>query len=224
MHAHLKLAGSHGLYGLLRFRTVHCSHALHEFSYPVDPELACADHVHEPLASSVRWRCRLPREVKAKAPQADAGAKIELVQAVPLSSDGTWLTTASSSMEGLLLRLDLADWQIKQGELEIDLQASGKPWLLGSGAFGMVHRATLNGSQTVAVKSLLPSCAESARADFLREIAILHDSGSENIVRFLGICICSDKVQLVTEYMDGGDLYHALQDDARRGTLSWYQR
>lgn len=124
---------------------------------------------------------------------------------------------------------DPEDWLIKPGELEIDLLPSGQPWVLGRGAFGVVHRATLNGFQVVAVKTALRTSSNSAQDDFLKEIAILRHSGSENIVRFIGICNLPDSIQLVTELMEGDDLYHALQEHAfsscvQDKALSWYRR
>lgn len=171
---------------------------------------------------------RLSRNIKKTeafiGADAGTGASTEANKSAPLSAADTWATTTDSSLERVVLALDLDEWQIKPGEIEIDQRPSGQPWLLGAGAFGVVHRATLNGFETVAVKSLLPSHSESAQADFLKEISILHESRSENIVRFIGICKCTDKVQLVTEFMDGGDLYHALQDEERCSSLSWHQR
>lgn len=47
---------------------------------------------------------------------------------------------------------------------------------------------------------------------------------AENIVRFLGICISADKTMLLTEFMEGGDLWTALADPNRKTELSWYNK
>ena len=96
---------------------------------------------------------------------------MEMMKTGPLSTAQMWDTPSEpTTEEPNLVKSVLGDWQIKDSEIEIDEHPSGRPYLLGSGAFGIVHRATLNGFQTVAVKSLLPSCSESAQADFLRRL------------------------------------------------------
>ena len=55
-------------------------------------------------------------------------------------------------------------------------------------------------------------------------MAVLKRVRAENIVRFLGICITTDKTMLVTELMEGGDLWTALNNPARKEELSWYRK
>ena len=43
-----------------------------------------------------------------------------------------------------------------------------------------------------------------------------------NILQFYGAAVLPDQVMLVTEFMDRGDLGHALLAD-RNGTYSWYK-
>lgn len=56
-----------------------------------------------------------------------------------------------------------------------------------------------------------------------REVAILQDLRDSNIVQFLGACLTVEKPLLVTEFMQGGDLYDAINRD-RNGVLLWYKR
>jgi serine/threonine protein kinase len=56
-----------------------------------------------------------------------------------------------------------------------------------------------------------------------REVAILQDLRDANIVQFLGACLKVERPLLVTEFMQGGDLYDAINRD-RNGVLLWYRR
>ena len=46
-------------------------------------------------------------------------------------------------------------WGIRPEEIQIAKKADGSDWVLGSGAFGAVYKATMNGVDTVAVKVLV---------------------------------------------------------------------
>lgn len=52
----------------------------------------------------------------------------------------------------------------------------------------------------------LPSC----RNDFLKEVKILSRLKDPNIIRLLGVCVSSDPLCMVTEYMESGDLNQYL--------------
>ncbi len=99
-----------------------------------------------------------------------------------------------------------------------------------------VYRALKSGVQVVAAKvfqdrdpnssgSLLPSSrASAARSDvFKQEIAILKSCHDRNIVQFIGACLQPDCTIMVMEYLEGGDLYHAIANDST-GRFSWYRR
>lgn len=51
-----------------------------------------------------------------------------------------------------------------------------------------------------------PSC----RNDFLKEVKILSRLKDPNIIRLLGVCVSSDPLCMVTEYMECGDLNQYL--------------
>ncbi len=99
-----------------------------------------------------------------------------------------------------------------------------------------VYRALKSGVQVVAAKvfqdrdpnssgSLLSSSrASTARMDvFKQEIAILKSCHDRNIVQFIGACLQPDCTIMVMEYLEGGDLYHAIANDST-GRFSWYRR
>ncbi|XP_030220322.1 discoidin domain-containing receptor 2 isoform X3 [Gadus morhua] len=109
---------------------------------------------------------------------------------------------------------------------------------LGEGQFGEVHLCEAEGMQDfldedasegrshgggwshgggpllVAVKTLREDANKNARNDFLKEIRILSRLRDPNIVRLLAVCVDSDPLCMITEYMENGDLnqyLHTLQ-------------
>ena len=100
-----------------------------------------------------------------------------------------------------------------------------------------MYRALKSGVQVVAAKvfqerdpnssssSMIPSSrASAARSDiFKQEIAILKSCHDRNIVQFIGACLQPDCTIMVMEYLEGGDLYHAIANDST-GRFSWYKR
>lgn len=56
------------------------------------------------------------------------------------------------------------------------------------------------------------------------QVAILKKLRAENIVRFLGVCVQDSKTMLVTEFMQGGDLFNRLTESAQGGELAWHNQ
>uniref|UniRef100_A0A3Q3WYW7 receptor protein-tyrosine kinase n=1 Tax=Mola mola TaxID=94237 RepID=A0A3Q3WYW7_MOLML len=98
---------------------------------------------------------------------------------------------------------------------------------LGEGQFGEVHLCEIENPQDlpnlefpfnvrkgrsllVAVKILRPDASKNARNDFLKEVKILSRLKDPNIIRLLGVCVSSDPLFMVTEYMECGDLNQYL--------------
>ncbi|XP_019639929.1 PREDICTED: protein slit-like [Branchiostoma belcheri] len=82
---------------------------------------------------------------------------------------------------------------------------------IGSGAFGLVYRATLtrNGkTQDVVVKTVKESASEDDKLGFLEEIRAVVDLGvHENLLGLVGCCtVVRDHLYLITEFMPYGDL------------------
>uniref|UniRef100_A0A667YQN9 receptor protein-tyrosine kinase n=1 Tax=Myripristis murdjan TaxID=586833 RepID=A0A667YQN9_9TELE len=90
---------------------------------------------------------------------------------------------------------------------------------LGEGQFGEVHLCEIENPQDlpnlefpfnvrkgrpllVAVKILRPDASKNARNDFLKEVKILSRLKDPNIIRLLGVCVSSDPLCMVTEYME----------------------
>ncbi|XP_067365565.1 epithelial discoidin domain-containing receptor 1 isoform X2 [Channa argus] len=100
---------------------------------------------------------------------------------------------------------------------------------LGEGQFGEVHLCEIENPHDlptlefpfnvrkgrpllVAVKILRPDASKNARNDFLKEVKILSRLKDPNIIRLLGVCVSSDPLCMVTEYMECGDLNQYLSN------------
>ncbi|XP_028986928.1 discoidin domain-containing receptor 2-like [Betta splendens] len=98
---------------------------------------------------------------------------------------------------------------------------------LGEGQFGEVHLCEAEDMQDflnedlciegnnmspllVAVKTLREDANKNARNDFLKEIRIMSRLRDPNIVRLLAVCVDSDPLCMITEYMENGDLNQFL--------------
>uniref|UniRef100_A0A3Q2EES7 receptor protein-tyrosine kinase n=1 Tax=Cyprinodon variegatus TaxID=28743 RepID=A0A3Q2EES7_CYPVA len=108
---------------------------------------------------------------------------------------------------------------------------------LGEGQFGEVHLCEAEGlpeflgegsplpdrdgrSVLVAVKQLRADATSQARNDFLKEIKIMSRLDDPNIIRLLCVCVSSDPLCMVTEYMENGDLNMFLSQREIESTLT----
>lgn len=108
---------------------------------------------------------------------------------------------------------------------------------LGEGQFGEVHLCEAEGlpeflgegsplpdrdgrSVLVAVKQLRADATSQARNDFLKEIKIMSRLNDPNIIRLLCVCVSSDPLCMVTEYMENGDLNMFLSQREIESTLT----
>ncbi|KAL6767054.1 hypothetical protein ACKKBG_A38395 [Auxenochlorella protothecoides x Auxenochlorella symbiontica] len=117
--------------------------------------------------------------------------------------------------------------------------ATGRPPFLGSGTFSTVYRAALGSGEAVAVKclSVLPDAEGGNHVPLdvvRREAAVLRSCRSRYVVNFQGVVLPTalaaaagtgreppvprGSLLVVTELVQGGDLYSAL----RAGRMRWY--
>ncbi|XP_036383144.1 discoidin domain-containing receptor 2 [Megalops cyprinoides] len=108
---------------------------------------------------------------------------------------------------------------------------------LGEGQFGEVHLCEAEGLAEflgegaplperdgkpvlVAVKQLRADATNNARNDFLKEIKIMSRLNDPNIIQLLCVCVSSDPLCMVTEYMENGDLNMFLSQREIESTLT----
>lgn len=123
------------------------------------------------------------------------------------------------------------EWVIDPNQICICEHPRGGPWQLGIGSFGVVYKAR-KGTQDVAVKTIhsrwmSPHVSASEAADNMNmELQMWKTlSHHKNLVRFYGSCEQDGRVSLVLEYMEGGDLRHALKTiDGRAEQLRWHNK
>ncbi|KAL6061501.1 receptor protein-tyrosine kinase, variant 2 [Balamuthia mandrillaris] len=79
--------------------------------------------------------------------------------------------------------------------------------LIGSGAFGKVHKGTWRG-RVVAIKQLHDKVEKGDSEEFLREAKLMGTmKPHRNLLRFLGVCLSlTDPTCIVTEFMPNGSL------------------
>lgn len=70
----------------------------------------------------------------------------------------------------------------------------------------------------VAVKDYIKTRKHQNQEDFLKELEILSSLKHPNIVLYMGICITTDKYQLVTEYLESGSLFDQLHKKKKQFT------
>ncbi|RWS29228.1 tyrosine kinase receptor Cad96Ca-like protein [Leptotrombidium deliense] len=88
--------------------------------------------------------------------------------------------------------------------------------VLGEGNFGLVWKAKvegINGSATVAVKTVKPESNENEWSDLLKELNIMLQLGEHpNVVRLLGCCTETVPYYLIIEFVENGKLLSFLRD------------
>ncbi|KAJ8005616.1 hypothetical protein DPEC_G00119790 [Dallia pectoralis] len=110
------------------------------------------------------------------------------------------ITVAELPRHRLIFREKLGEGQF--GEVHL-CEAEGLPEFLGEGA----PLPDRDGRPVlVAVKQLRADATNNARNDFLKEIKIMSRLNDPNIIQLLCVCVSSDPLCMVTEYMENGDL------------------
>ncbi len=109
-------------------------------------------------------------------------------------------------------------WELKAADLAF---VKDEESCLGRGGYGEVYRGKWRGT-TVAIKSLiLQRLTARARKEFIQEIEIMWKLRHPSLVQLFG-AVVEPNFHMVMELMEGGSLYHLLQDDDK--ALSWLRR
>ncbi|KFK35817.1 hypothetical protein AALP_AA4G041400 [Arabis alpina] len=94
--------------------------------------------------------------------------------------------------------------------------------VLGKGGFGTVYHGNLDDTQ-VAVKMLSHSSSQGYK-EFKAEVELLLRVHHRHLVGLVGYCDDGDKLALIYEYMENGDLRENLLGKRRGNVLSWETR
>lgn len=124
------------------------------------------------------------------------------------------ISAAEFPRQRLIFREKLGEGQF--GEVHL-CEAEGLPEFLGEGS-PLPERDGC--SVLVAVKQLRADATSQARNDFLKEIKIMARLNDPNIIRLLCVCVSSDPLCMVTEYMENGDLNMFLSQREIESTLT----
>jgi serine/threonine protein kinase len=96
--------------------------------------------------------------------------------------------------------------------------------VIGEGSFGKVYRALLWG-QEVAVKEMrLKGNPDAAIKEFKKEVKIMRTLRHPNVVEFLGACVQSPNLCIVTEYMQKGSLEDLITKMEEKNKRFSFQR
>uniref|UniRef100_A0A671QL61 receptor protein-tyrosine kinase n=1 Tax=Sinocyclocheilus anshuiensis TaxID=1608454 RepID=A0A671QL61_9TELE len=124
------------------------------------------------------------------------------------------ISVAEFPRERLLFREKLGEGQF--GEVHL-CEAEGLAEFLGEGA----PLPEQDGRPVlVAVKQLRADATSNARNDFLKEIKVMSRLNNPNIIQLLCVCVSSDPLCMVTEYMENGDLNMFLSQREIESTLT----
>ncbi|CAI4232774.1 unnamed protein product [Auanema sp. JU1783] len=115
---------------------------------------------------------------------------------------------------------------------DIDPAAVFITHVIGGGEFGDVCMGGLKrnilgdqnveGTETVAIKTLKPGSSAKAKADFLLEASIMGQFCHPNVVRLIGVVTRAEPAMIVTEYMENGSLDNFLRGkDAQGFEIGW---
>lgn len=94
--------------------------------------------------------------------------------------------------------------------------------VLGKGFFGQAVKVTHRITGEVMVLKELYRFDEDAQKSFLKEVSVLRSLDHPNVLKLLGVMYKDKKLNLVTEYIEGGTLKDLLQDLNR--PLTWIQK
>nr|XP_060641189.1 LIM domain kinase 2 isoform X1 [Anolis sagrei ordinatus] len=83
--------------------------------------------------------------------------------------------------------------------------------VLGKGFFGRALKVTHKATGKVMVMKELIRCNEETQKTFLTEVKLMRSLGHPNVLRFLGVLYKDRKLNLLTEYIEGGTLKDFLR-------------
>ncbi|KAM9316319.1 tyrosine-protein kinase FRK-like [Gastrophryne carolinensis] len=145
----------------------------------------------------------------------------ELVQHYQESADGL-CTQLNNPCVKLDLPLMTSISHTTVDQLEIDPSSIQKDKKLGKGKFGMVWLGLWNGTTKVAIKELQVT-AESLHKSLFVEAETMWRLSHEKLLRLYAVCLKSEPVFIVTEYMPNGTLKKYLRSHQNSRDLEFTQ-
>eukprot|EP01112_Ceratiomyxa_fruticulosa_P014571 TRINITY_DN4189_c0_g3_i1.p1 TRINITY_DN4189_c0_g3~~TRINITY_DN4189_c0_g3_i1.p1 ORF type:complete len:481 (-),score=105.34 TRINITY_DN4189_c0_g3_i1:104-1546(-) len=110
---------------------------------------------------------------------------------------------------------DKGDWNVEYGEVVFEKK-------IGEGGYGKVYKGVWAGTK-VAIKKLRASTKqEDEYSEFFDEVRIMSKLRHPNILQFLGACVQSPHMFILTEFMDRGSLFDIIHDE--KIDLTWPRR
>nr|CAB3456089.1 unnamed protein product [Digitaria exilis] len=98
-------------------------------------------------------------------------------------------------------------------------------YIIGSGGYGTVYKAQLQGGRLVAVKKLHPSIEDmSYEKGFLSEIDVLTKIRHRSIVKMYGFCSHPRYKLVIYDYIERGSLCAILKNEELAKELDWQKR
>jgi serine/threonine protein kinase len=98
-------------------------------------------------------------------------------------------------------------------------------YIIGSGGYGTVYKAQLQGERLVAVKKLHQTEEENSdKKRFLSEIEVLTTIQHRSIVKLYGFCSHPAYKFIVYDYIDRGNLHGILENEELAKELDWEKR
>lgn len=139
------------------------------------------------------------------------------------------LSSPSGSVE-MLLHLPEDNWQactVPVEKITFCKNMEGGFVELGTGSFGTVYKALLDGVQPVAAKVIDMGGNQALQQNFLQEATLLRRLRHRNVVTFQGLAIAENRGIILMELMEGRDLYTLLgvrNKNSMERSFSWYNR
>ncbi|XP_064209655.1 LIM domain kinase 2 [Anguilla rostrata] len=93
--------------------------------------------------------------------------------------------------------------------------------VLGKGFFGQAIKVTHKATGEVMVMKELIRCDEETQKTFLKEVKVMRSLDHPNVLKFIGVLYKDKRLNLITEYIEGGTLKDFIRD---MDPFPWKQR
>ena len=155
--------------------------------------------------------------LEAHAFSAQNGVALDVFVVRGWNASASELESSLSAMESSMSpkkrneQISMLEDVITQKMEPIDLETLKIGERFSSGSYGDLHLGKYK-NKTVAVKKIRAAHINDASIkEFDHEVRMMHQLQHPNIVDFIGSCVTTDDMMIVSEYMEGGNLYNYLR-------------